>query len=152
MRLLSNSRTKGMRKLILIADVSRAFFEAPMHRKVAVELPKEALSKEEEASDLVGILDMSLYGTRDAAVNFQKEVGNLMQSLGFKTSKSNPSLFCHPKDGIKVRVHGDDFVASGERGRIMAFKEQLARGFTIKSKVVGLGSPYVAYSGAALGG
>ena len=61
----------------MIADVSRAFFEAPIHRKVAVELPKEAMTKEEEeAMDLVGMLDMSLYGTRDAALNFQKEVGN----------------------------------------------------------------------------
>ena len=34
-------------KVILIADVSRAFFEASMHRKVAVELPAGALAEEE---------------------------------------------------------------------------------------------------------
>ena len=67
----------GRKKVILIADVSRTFFEAPIHRKVAVELPKEALTKEEETMDLVGMLDMSLYGTRDAALNFQKEVGDI---------------------------------------------------------------------------
>ena len=83
--------------MILIADVSRAFFEAPMHRNVAVELPDEALTKEEKDRDLVGILDMSLYGTRDAAINFQKEVGKLMKSLGYSTSKYNPSLFHHRK-------------------------------------------------------
>ena len=120
--------------MILIADISRAFFEAPMHRKVAVELPTEALTKEEKDRDLVGVLDMSLYGTRDAAVNFQKEVGKLMRSLGYITSKYNPSLFHHEKDDIKVLVHGDGFVASGKRNKILLFKEQLAKRFTIKSK------------------
>ena len=85
-------------------------------------MPKEALTKEEEMMDLVGMLDMSLYGTRDAALNFQKEVGKLMGSLGFKTSKFNPSLFHHPKEDIKVLVHGDDFVAAGERSRIRTFR------------------------------
>ena len=42
-------------KVILIADVSRAFFEAPMHRKVAVELPSEALTEEEKPMDLAGM-------------------------------------------------------------------------------------------------
>ena len=137
-------------KVILIADVSRAFFEAPMHRNVAVELPAEALTKEEMGRDLVGVLDMSLYGTRDAAVNFQKEVGKLMRNLGYQTSKYNPSLFHHERDGIKVLVHGDDFVVVGERSKIILFKEQLAKRFTIKSKLVGSGAPPVSHSGAAL--
>ena len=110
---IEHQSKKCEEKVILIADVSRAFFEAPMHRRVAVALPKEALAKEEEALDLVGMLDMSLYGTRDAAVNFQTEVGNLMHNLGVKTSKFNPSLFHHPEEDIKVLVHEDDFVAAG---------------------------------------
>ena len=73
-----------------------------------------------------------------------------MRNLGFKTSKFNPSLFHHDKENIKVLVHGDDFVASGERSRIRNFKEQLARRFTIKSKIVGSGAPCVSHSGAAL--
>ena len=92
-----------------------------MHRKVAVELPPEALTQEEQENDLVGILDMSLYGTRDAAVNFQKEVCKLMCSLGFARSKFNTSLYHHKKENLKVLVHGDDFVASGERSRILRF-------------------------------
>ena len=44
------------------------------------------------------------------------------------------------QEDIKVLVHGDDFVASGERERILRFKEQLARRFTIKSKIVGSGA------------
>ena len=137
---VENQMERHEEKVILIADVSRAFFEAPIHRKVAVELPKEALTEEEKAMDLVGMLDMSLYGTRDAALNFQKEVGKLMSSLGFRTSKFNPSLFHHPREGIKVLVHGDDFVATGERSKVYRFKDQLAKRFTIKSKIVGSNS------------
>ena len=49
-------------------------------------------------------------------------------------------------------VHGDDFVASGERSKILLFKEQLARRFTIKSKIVGSGARPVIRSGAASSG
>ena len=58
-------------KVLLISDVSRAFLEAPTTRKIAVTLPEEALTQDEIGRGLVGILQMSLYGTRDAAVNFQ---------------------------------------------------------------------------------
>ena len=57
---------------MMINDVSRAFFEAAATRAIAVELPEEALTEEEKNQDLVGILLKSLYGTRDAAANFQK--------------------------------------------------------------------------------
>ena len=78
-------------KVILIADVSRAFFEAPMKRKVAVVLPQEALEGEETIEDTVGVLEMSLYGTRDAATNFQREVARLMKSLGYVQSNTTPA-------------------------------------------------------------
>ena len=111
-------------KVVLISDVSRAFFEAPMKRKLAVELPAEALGPEDEGKDLVGILEMSLYGTRDAAVNFQREVAKLMDSLGYRQSVYNTSLYHHKQKGIKVLVHGDDFVAVGGRKEINNFKQQ----------------------------
>ena len=61
---------KQEEKVILIADVSRAFFEAPMHRNVAVELPAEALAKEEMNRDLIGALDMSFYGNQGRHCQF----------------------------------------------------------------------------------
>ena len=59
---------RGEDKSILIADVSRAFFEAPATRDICVELPEEALGKGETSQDTVGKLLASLYGTRDAPV------------------------------------------------------------------------------------
>ena len=61
-------------KVIMVNDEARAFFEAPMRRDICVELPAEA----GEGEDVVGHLIMSLYGTRDAAANFQEEVRSFM--------------------------------------------------------------------------
>ena len=54
-------------KCILIADVSRAFFEAPARRDVCVELPEEAMERGETTQEVVGKLLASLYGTTDAS-------------------------------------------------------------------------------------
>jgi len=55
-------------KVLMINDVARAFFEAPVKRKICVELPAE----EGARSDEVGILRKSLYGTRDASQTSRK--------------------------------------------------------------------------------
>ena len=83
---------------MLVSDVSRAFFEAPATRKIAVTLPDEALSEDEKGWGMVGVLKLSLYGTRDAAANFQSEVFKLMTSIGFRQSGYNASLY-HRKKG-----------------------------------------------------
>ena len=56
-------------KVIMVNDVSRAFFEAPAVRQVCVELPTEDVTNADRLADNVGHLQMSLYGTRDAAMN-----------------------------------------------------------------------------------
>ena len=65
-------------KSLLIADVSRAFFEAPAKRDLCVELPEEALASGETVADTVGKLMASLYGTRDVSMNWQEEVSKCM--------------------------------------------------------------------------
>ena len=76
----------------MLNDVSRAFFEAPMQagRNLCIELPAEDLSPGDRKRDLVGYLVQSLYGTRDAAANFQKEVTKTMRKIGFEVGKYNP--------------------------------------------------------------
>ena len=82
-------------KVIEIDDMSRAFFEAVAVRNVCVELPDEDLTDEERSQDLVGHLRMSLYGTRDAATNWQEEVSKHMTEQGFKRGRYNPCLYWH---------------------------------------------------------
>ena len=102
-------------KVIMVNDVARAFFEAPMTRELCVELPEEAKEGEDWAKDMVGLLQMSLYGTRDAARNFQREVTLFMERNGFSVGKYNVCTFYHQKFGIRTLVHGDDFISSGGR-------------------------------------
>ena len=175
-------KMRDQEKVILISDVSRAFFEAPATRRIAVTLPDEALSEAEKGYGMVGVLQLSLYGTRDAAANFQKEVYKLMTGIGFKQSGYNASLYHKEKrgtrgggtdgaaatgsegngrrqsystrgggtdglaatgagrervQGVSVLVHGDDFVATGDRKEIAEFRKALARRFTVKDKVIG---------------
>lgn len=124
-------------KYMLIADISRAFFEAPAVRTVCVELPAEAFEDGSVNKGQVGLLQLSLYGTRDAAANFQKEVAKFMKQQGFEQSKYNPCTYRHVGRRISVLVHGDDFVATGSRKNLLEFRAALSRRFEIKSTLVG---------------
>ena len=110
---------------IMINDVARAFFEAEATRRVCVELPGEDKTESDRHRDVVGKLNMSLYGTRDAARNWQDEVARSMKRWGFIRGVYNPCLFHHPVWGITTLVHGDDFVSVGDRQSLGKFKSAL---------------------------
>ena len=96
-------RKKGsLRRTVMINDVSRAFFEAPIGRNVCIELPEEDLEDGDVEQDMVGLLKQSLYGTRDAAANFQKEVRKFMKSIGFKDGRYNPCTYRHPHRDLRT--------------------------------------------------
>ena len=92
-----------------------------------------------EGQDMVGFLEKSLCGTRDAALNFPKEVRKFMQSQGFVVGENNSSTYWHKAKGIKVMVHRDDFVSSGSHSSLKWFKSQLEKCFEVKTKVIGEG-------------
>lgn len=56
----------------MVNVVSRAFFEAPATRNICVGIPKEDLTEAGRRHDKVGRFRMNLYGTRDAAMNWQE--------------------------------------------------------------------------------
>ena len=53
--------------------------------------------------------------------------------------KYNSSTYLHKAKGIKVMVHGDDFVSSGSRSSLKWFKSHLEKRFEVKTKVIGKG-------------
>lgn len=128
---------KAEEKVVMINDVARAFFEALATRDICVELPDEGMTEDDKKNDMVGKLMLSLYGTRDAAANFQTEVKTFMEAQGFRTGKYNPCTYYHPKKKLKTLVHGDDFTTVGGRSSARWFKEKLEDRFEIKSQVVG---------------
>lgn len=62
----------------------------------------------------MGKLKASLYGTRDASMNWQEEVSKCMVKWGFKVGRFNPCMYYSPERGMLCLVHGDDFVCVGE--------------------------------------
>ena len=87
----------GKGSKIMINDLFRAFFYAPATREVYVDLPKEDVGVGEEG--MCARLSFSLYGTRDAAQNWQLHVRNVMKGFGFSVGRSNPCIF--------ITGHGD---------------------------------------------
>ena len=124
-------------RAIMINDVARAFFEAEATRKVCVEIPEEDKTASDEHRDMVGRLNMSLYGTRDAARNWQDEVARSMRKWGFCRGTYNPCLFYHPCWEIATLVHGDDFVSTGDRASLQKFRRALEARYQIKTQVIG---------------
>ena len=88
---------------------------------------------------MVGVLQKSLYGTCDAAINFQRKVQKFLRNQGFIVGRYNCSTFYHPVKKLRVMVHGDDFISSGTRTSLSCVKAQLGGRFEVKSKVIGSG-------------
>ena len=80
------------RRLLGFLDVKRAHFYSDATREIYVELPAEA---KKPGEDVVGRLLKSLYGTRDAPLNWELQIQRVMLALGFKQGKSNPCIYYH---------------------------------------------------------
>ena len=63
-------------------------------------MPMEDSTHEEKEQNLTWHLQVSLYGTRDAAANFQAKVKKLMRSIGFTVGRYKPVTFFHKDRGI----------------------------------------------------
>ena len=122
-------------KAVMVNDVARAFFEAHLSREVAVELPVEDGGG--PGSEMVGLLQKSLHGTRDAAANFQREVKKFMREQGFVVGACNVSTFYHRQRGLRVMVHGDDFISTGSWESLSWMKCRLEERFEVKTTLIG---------------
>ena len=98
---------------VMVDDVKRAYFYAPATRPIYMELPREDYSAEDEREDNIAKLDMSMYGTRDAAQNWQRTVAGHLISIGFRQGVANPCIFHNATKDVTTIVHGDDYVSTG---------------------------------------
>ena len=98
---------KGTQKLLFV-DVRRAYFYAPARRPVFVTLPDE-----DAEEGMGGKLNRSMYGTRDAAANWEDKYSSHLMAMGFSRGKSSPCTLFHPHRGVRCVVHGDDFTFLG---------------------------------------
>ena len=125
----------GTRRIIMTNDVSRAYFHATVQREVYVEIPVE--DKHPSDGDVVGRLNLCLYGTRDAAHRWQETVAEHLESLGFKRGKAHPAVFYHQSRDIATLVHGDDYMSAGTIADMKWLKQALTDRFEIKTQMIG---------------
>ena len=88
---------------------------------------------------MVGMLDFSIYGTRDAAMNWALRVDRQMAQAGFEKGKASGRLYRHEGRKISTLVHGDDYVSVGKRKDIEWLKGKIEKEFDIKTHIIGLG-------------
>lgn len=122
---------------LMYADVSRAYFYARAVRPVYVKLPEEDVGPGDAGK--CGRLMMSMYGTRDAALNWALEYGETLRAAGYDQGKSNPCLFYHKENDVAIMVHGDDFVAVGPDAHLDHVRRTLSDKYKIKVEQLGKG-------------
>ena len=90
LRIMLSKTANGHRKgvSLMYADVSRAYFYAKAVRPVYVRLPEEDMAEGDESR--CGRLMMSMYGTRDADLNWALGYGDTLRAAGYEQGKANP--------------------------------------------------------------
>ena len=137
LKILLSKMASNKKLKMLYADVSRAYFYAAAVRPVYVKLAEE----DREAGDdgKCGRLRVSMYGTRDAALNWSLEYAETLKSAGYKQGLANPCLFHHAEKDVTVMVHGDDFAAVGGEKHIAETEKTLRDKCKIKTEKLGSG-------------
>ncbi|MDP7559816.1 MAG: reverse transcriptase domain-containing protein, partial [Planctomycetota bacterium] len=95
LKLILHKMAMSRKAKIMYADVSRAYFYAKASRPVYVTIPEE--DREPGDENCCGKLKVSMYGTRDAALNWATEYGDTLKAAGFKQGVSSPCIFRHEK-------------------------------------------------------
>ena len=90
---------------------------AKQQRHVFINLPQE---DDEAKEGEVGQLRLCLYGTRDAAKEWQKTSSKHLQDIGFISGRGHPAVLHHPEREMRVLVHGDDDLTCGHVGDLIA--------------------------------
>ena len=119
------NKSNGM--CIDFIDVRRAYFHAPARRTVFVKLPPE-----DHADGMCGRLKKALYGTRDAAQNWEHAYMEFLESVGFRSGVASPCAFWHANWRIRLVVHGDDFTVLANSEHLDWFRQQIASRFEVK--------------------
>jgi len=127
------SRKKSKRGLPLklaFYDISRAHFYGEPVRDIYVELPEEA----EEAADKTkcGLLEKSMYGTRDASQRWQDHYTKLFVGEGYRQGTAPGAIFQNDEDDVSFTVHGDDFMVLSDNVGIAHLEAILTTAYDYK--------------------
>ena len=92
-------------------------------------------------AEKIGLMKKSMYGTRDAASNWERDWQEHVKNWGFQLGLSSKNLFHHKENRVSGLTHGDDFVLAGPTNKLMEFEGKMASVYPIKAKIISYGSP-----------
>lgn len=104
----AESRNSGQSMKLMFIDIGKAHLCGPMESDEFVELPGERAVPGKCAK-----LRYTLYGMRMAASNWEKEYSRTLTELGLAKGVASSVTFYCARAGVRVIVHGDDFIMSG---------------------------------------
>jgi hypothetical protein len=107
-------------------DVRRAYFHANAQREVYVQLPEEDYEE-----GMCGMLVKAMYGTRDAAQNWEVAHIEFMESAGFVKGTASPCVFYNSQRNIRSVIHGDDFTMLGSEEDLDWFSVKIEERFEV---------------------
>ena len=141
LKLLLSRLASNRKRRLMYADVSRADFYAKAVRPVYVVLTSEDFEDGDE--NRCGELVMSMYGTRDAALNWSAEYTKTFADSGYIQGRASPCLFYNEQLDVAIMVHGDDFVAIGDDAGLADARNVLEDCYKLKVEMLGNGAGQV---------
>ena len=75
---------------------------------------------------MCGELAKSMYGTRDAAQNWEAEYSGFLIALGFRRGVASPCVFFNKSRELRIVVHGDDFTVLGTEKALDWFRQAIS--------------------------
>ena len=84
----------------------------------------------------MGRLNLSLYGTRDAAQNWAVEYTRIVRAVGFEPGRASPCNFVHTTRDLALTVRGGDFTATGPVEDLTWLEEVLRSRYGVKVNVL----------------
>ena len=129
--MMMTEKKVAKRYKMMFIDISRAHFHSPARRRLYVEL-----APERARPGWCGLLNKSMYGTRDAAANFAALVMSVLSKMGFKVGVFNPCLCEHDVKDVALFYHGDDFAVLGEDEELKDFAKELGEALIVKVRGV----------------
>ena len=119
----------------MACDVSRAYFYAAGVRPVYAKIVNEHY--EPGGEDRCGRLNVSMYGTRDAALNWHQHCKGHLKIIGFAQGRSCPRIFYHAGSNIRVFIRGGDYVASGADASVKWMTKEMKARYECKEHIFG---------------
>ena len=90
------------------------------------------LPDEDDLEGHCGRLQVSMYGTRDAAASWEAEYTQGLIEDGFSPSIATPCSFYNEEQDIRCVVHGDDFTFLGTDGALTWIQKSMQACYEVK--------------------